>query len=92
MRTDHFSLKYLLYQCLSTIPQHSWVSKLFGFQFTMEFKPGRQNTAADAMSHRGKDPTIVHAISIPDFDLLDQFHHEAESLPDIIAKKAELVA
>jgi hypothetical protein len=23
------------------IPQHSWVSKLFGFQFMVEFKPGR---------------------------------------------------
>jgi hypothetical protein len=30
MRIDHFSLKYLLDQCLSTIPQHSWVSNLFG--------------------------------------------------------------
>jgi hypothetical protein len=39
MRTDHFSLKYLLDQCLSTILQHAWVSKLFGYQFIVEFKP-----------------------------------------------------
>jgi hypothetical protein len=50
MRTDHFSLKYLLDQRLSTIPQHAWVSKLFGYQFSVEFKPERQNVAADAVS------------------------------------------
>jgi hypothetical protein len=41
VRTDHYSLKYLLDQRLSTISQHAWVSKLFGYQFTVEFKPGR---------------------------------------------------
>jgi hypothetical protein len=30
VRTNHYSLKYLLDQRLSTIPQHAWVSKLFG--------------------------------------------------------------
>jgi hypothetical protein len=29
IRTDHFNLKYLLDQRLSTIPQHAWLSKLF---------------------------------------------------------------
>jgi hypothetical protein len=41
VRIDHFSLKYLLDQCFSTITQHAWVSKLFGYQFTVEFKPSR---------------------------------------------------
>jgi hypothetical protein len=48
--TDHFSLKYLLDQCLSPVPQHQWISKLFGFDFTMEYRPGRLNTVADALS------------------------------------------
>lgn len=30
VRIDHYSLKFLTDQCLSTIPQHQWVSKLFG--------------------------------------------------------------
>lgn len=50
VRTDHYSLKFLLDQRLSTIPQHAWVSKLFGYQFTVEFKPGLQNAAADALT------------------------------------------
>lgn len=31
--TDHCSLKYLLDQQLSTIPQHTWVRKLFDYSF-----------------------------------------------------------
>ena len=40
VRTDHYSLKYLLDQRLSTIPQHQWLSKLFGFDFAVEYRPG----------------------------------------------------
>jgi hypothetical protein len=36
VRTDHYSLKYLLDQRLSTVPQHQWLSKLFGFDFEVE--------------------------------------------------------
>lgn len=49
VHTDHYSLKYLLDQRLSTIPQHAWVSKLFGYQLTVEFKSGHQNAAADTL-------------------------------------------
>ena len=37
VRTDHYSLKFLLDQRLSTVPQHQWISKLFGFDFTVEY-------------------------------------------------------
>ena len=40
VRTDHFSLKFMLDQRLSTVPQHQWISKLFGFDFTMEYRAG----------------------------------------------------
>jgi len=52
VRTDHYSLKYLFDQRLSTIPQHQWLSKLFGFDFTVEYRPVRLNSAADALSRR----------------------------------------
>jgi len=38
VRTDHYSLKFLLDQRLSTIPQHQWLSKLFGFDFAVEYR------------------------------------------------------
>jgi hypothetical protein len=40
VKTDHYSLKYLLDQRLATIPQHHWVGKLLGFDFAVEYKPG----------------------------------------------------
>jgi hypothetical protein len=86
VRTDHFSLKYLLDQWLSTIPQHAWVSKLFGYQFSVEFKPGRQNVTADALSRWHEDDVVVYTLSILNFALLDEFRVEAE----VIAKRAEL--
>ena len=55
IRTDHYSLKFLLDQRLSTVPQHQWISKLFGFDFTVEYRPGRLNTVADALSRRDTD-------------------------------------
>jgi hypothetical protein len=92
VRTDHFSLKYLLDQRLSTIPQHAWVSKLFGYQFTVEFKPGRQNTAADALSRRDEEGPLVHSLFIPTFDLFDQFRMEAENLPEVATKRQMIEA
>jgi hypothetical protein len=47
VKTDHYSLKYLLDQRLATIPQHQWVSKLTGFDFRVEYKPGSSNTVAE---------------------------------------------
>uniref|UniRef100_A0A452Y8M4 Reverse transcriptase RNase H-like domain-containing protein n=1 Tax=Aegilops tauschii subsp. strangulata TaxID=200361 RepID=A0A452Y8M4_AEGTS len=48
-------MKFLLDQRLSTIPQLQWVSNLFGFDFTVEFRPGRLNIVADALSRRDAD-------------------------------------
>ena len=35
VKMDHASLKFLLDQRFATIPQHHWVSKLLGFDFTV---------------------------------------------------------
>jgi hypothetical protein len=90
VRTNHYSLKYLLDQRLSTIPQHAWVSKLFGYQFTVEFKPGRLNVAVDALSRRDEEPPSINVVSLPEFEFFDQFWQESATLPEIIAKRVEI--
>jgi hypothetical protein len=50
IRIDHFSLKFLLDQRPSMIPQHQCASKLIDFDFHIEFCPGVGNVVADAMS------------------------------------------
>jgi hypothetical protein len=87
VRTDHYALKFLLNQRLSTIPQHTWVSKLFGYNFSVEFNPGKMNTVADALSRRDEEIISTRAISSPAFDCFDEFRREAEHLADIITAK-----
>jgi hypothetical protein len=69
VRTDHYSLKFLLDQRLSTMPQHQWLSKLFGFDFTVEYRPGRLNSAADALSRCDEETAALCSLSGTSFDL-----------------------
>jgi hypothetical protein len=66
------------------------VSKLFGYQFTVEFKPGHQNAAVDALSRRDEEQVSVHALSLPTFDIVDQFCQESMILQEIITMKAQI--
>jgi len=50
VRTDQRALKYLLEHRIHTPAQQKWVSKLLGFHFTVEYKKGRENLVADALS------------------------------------------
>lgn len=79
VRTDHRPLKFLLDQRLSTIPQHNWVSKLFGYDLTVEYRPGKQNVAADALSRRDEDSSSVMALSMPSFDLFSELRAEHQA-------------
>jgi len=73
----------LLDQRLSTVPQHQWVSKLFGFDFSVEYRSGRLNTVADALSRRGDEvaardapDAVLGALSGPSFQLYDVLRQE----------------
>jgi hypothetical protein len=48
IKTDQ--LKNLLEQSLQTPEQQAWLHKFVGFDFTIEYKPGKENVAVDALS------------------------------------------
>ena len=81
VRTDHYSLKFLLDQRLSTMPQHQWISKLFGFDFTVEYRPGRLNSAADALSRHDEEAAALCALSGPSFDLFTDIRRATATDP-----------
>jgi hypothetical protein len=80
IKTDHYSLKFLLDQRLSTIPQHQWASKLIGFNFRVEYKSGSSNVVADALSrHDTEESVAVMALSAPSFQLFDDLRQQLSS-------------
>ncbi|XP_019416449.1 PREDICTED: uncharacterized protein LOC109327750 [Lupinus angustifolius] len=52
IRTDQRSLKFLTEQRLFSEEQFKWAVKLIGLDFEIQFKPGRENTVADALSRK----------------------------------------
>jgi hypothetical protein len=65
-------LKFLLERRLSTIPQHQWASKLLGFDFRVEYKPGKMNVVADGLSRRDIETSAeAMALSAPSFQLFE---------------------
>lgn len=74
--TDHYSLKYLLEQRISSPAQQRWVTKLLGFDFRVEYKKGRTNLLADALSHIEVSTGQLVALSMPHCDLLTDIQKE----------------
>jgi hypothetical protein len=79
--TNHYSLKFILDQQLSTITQHTWVSKLFGYDLTVEYRPGKLNGAPDALFRREEPMGNLHSMSLPTFSLFDNLRDERPLIP-----------
>jgi hypothetical protein len=81
VKADHYSVKYLLDQCLATIPQHQWVSKLMGFDYRVEYKPGAGNMMADALSRWeiGEEGQLA-VVSAPSFKVFDDLRAKTEEV------------
>jgi hypothetical protein len=50
IKIDHQILKYFLEQCLSSPEQQKWVTKLFGYDYEIIYKKGKDNVVVDALS------------------------------------------
>ena len=74
IHTDQQSLKYLLEQRVVEGEYHKWLLKLMGYHFDIQYKPGKENTAADALSRLPTEVTLA-TISVPfvlDFGELEE--------------------
>jgi hypothetical protein len=50
IKTDHQSLNYFLEQRISSPERKKWVTKLFGYDYEIIYKKGKDNVVADALS------------------------------------------
>jgi hypothetical protein len=57
LRTDQESLKYMNEQRLVQGIQHKLMVKLMGYNYKIEYKKGKENRAADALSRHSKQIT-----------------------------------
>jgi hypothetical protein len=84
IKTDHYSLKFLLDQKLATVPQHQWVSKLFDFDFSVEYRPGTANVVTEALSRRDMESTMpLMALSATSFRLFNDLRQEFDASQEL---------
>ncbi|KAL4562985.1 hypothetical protein LXL04_027016 [Taraxacum kok-saghyz] len=63
--TDQKSLKHLLEQRITTPDQQNWLPKLMGYHFSIAYKPGHENRAADALSRIHEGSELLTMVSSP---------------------------
>ncbi|XP_077215880.1 uncharacterized protein LOC143850523 [Tasmannia lanceolata] len=83
MTKDQKSLSGLMDQVIPTPEQQHYLTKLLGYHYEITYKPGKENSAADAVSLLPLDapdslPVHCMAISIPQFYFLDILRKELE--------------
>jgi hypothetical protein len=71
IRTNQKSLRSLMDQSLQTPEQQAWLHKFIRYDFTIEYKPGKDNVAADALSR-----VCVMAWSTAEVTLLDELRND----------------
>lgn len=72
IRTDQRSLKYLLEQCLNTPIQQQWLPKLLELDYKIQYRQGKDNLAADALSRVEGSEVLSMALSVFECDLMTE--------------------
>lgn len=71
VKTDHYSLKYLLEQRATTSEQQRLLIKLLPFDFSIIYRAGKENKGADALSRRPQHANLL-ALALPvSLDFMD---------------------
>lgn len=78
IRTDQRSLKYLLEQRLNTPIQQQWLPKLMEFDYEIQYRQGKDNLAADALSRVEGSEVLSMALSVMECDLMKQIQENYE--------------
>ena len=67
VRTDQRSLKYLLEQRITTPAQTRWLPKILGYDYHIEYKKGKDNCGAEALSRVGELEFLAVSLPVADW-------------------------
>jgi len=70
MKTDHRSIKYFLERRISSSKYKKWVTKLFGYDYEIIYKKGKENVVVDALSRKYEEGGSLFSLS---FIVVDSF-------------------
>lgn len=70
IKTYQKSLKYLLEQRLNTLIQQQWLPKLLEFDYEIQYRQGKDNLVADALSRVEGTDILSMALLVVECDLL----------------------
>lgn len=87
IQTDHKPLKELLTQHIQTPEQQVYLSKLMGYNYEIQYKPGSLNVVADALSRREAECFVI---SVPSPVWLQQLKKELDGNPKFRALQQQL--
>jgi hypothetical protein len=83
VHTDQKSLKFLTEQRIMAEDQHKWIAKLIGFDFEVKYKPGKDNSAADALSRQMNYASIT-TVQCEVWEGLEEEVQNDEKLKEIV--------
>ena len=70
--TDHCNLKELMSQVVQTPQQELYLARLIGYDYTIQYRSGKTNVVADALSRIPEHTVAEYLIlSVPHFTFLD---------------------
>lgn len=52
---------------MGTVAQQKWITKLIGYDFIMEYKNGKENKVADALSRQHESNNIEGSLAVITF-------------------------
>lgn len=79
-------------QVIQTPEQQHYLSKLLGYEYTIAYKPGKDNLVADALSRQSEPATAQFlGFSTPQFVFLDNLIKENQSDPELATLHQQVI-
>jgi hypothetical protein len=85
IKIDHRSLKYFLEQRISSPEQQKWVTKMFGYDYEIIYKKGKENVVVDALSRKYEEEGSLFSLSFIVADWLQVFARNGCKTPNFLA-------